>query len=405
MDFSFVAITCAVLGFSLAALLALALRWVPDADGAQYWALAFLPLSVGGFMVGRGENMPALLLVLREPVLLSGYALLLIGLRHYLQRSRPWALAGSVVLVSLVVSAVFTAVLPSVPVRFAVRTVGIAVLMIAALWTLRHVSGPRLREVRLYLQVAFGVIALLAVLRAGMFLLPVPISPERKMLLHAAAGMVTTVTLLAVITGLALLMTARMNEALALLTVRDALTGVFNRRGLEEAVASTLSFARRVGRPVALLACDLDHFKAVNDTHGHAQGDRVLKAFAMELTSHFPEADLVGRLGGEEFVVLLPGQTGVQALEEAERLRCRVARHTFERGDGGALHVTVSIGVAWQPGEEATWAELLARADQALYAAKAQGRDCCVLQDPAGSTVRRPAAPLEGLQPVLKGGV
>ena len=101
MDFSIVAIASSVLGLLLAALLALTLRKVPASDGAELWAVAVVPLGIGSFLVGQGESLPALLLVLREPVLLTGYGLLLIGLRQYLHRSRPWALAGCVVLAAL----------------------------------------------------------------------------------------------------------------------------------------------------------------------------------------------------------------------------------------------------------------------------------------------------------------
>ena len=377
LDLSVVSITSAVLGLVLAVLLGLTIRWVPDSDGAQYWALAFVPLGLGSALVSRGEALPALLLVLREPLLLTGYGLLLIGLRQYLRRSRPWTLAGSVVLASLVFNAFFTAVVPSDEMRLGVRTVGIFVLMTAALLALRHVSGAALRDVRLYLQVGFGSIAALALARTALYVLP--LEDEMVQQLNAAASTVTTMMLLAVVTGLALLMTARMNEALARLTVRDPLTGILNRRGLEDAADTTLSFARRIGRPIALLSCDLDHFKSINDRHGHAQGDEVLKAFAQLLVEHFPAADPVARLGGEEFVVLLPGVGDEQAYAAAERLRLHVEQHPFRLADGGTLRLSVSIGVATQPLADIGWDELLRRADRALYQAKAAGRNRTVM--------------------------
>jgi diguanylate cyclase (GGDEF)-like protein len=190
--------------------------------------------------------------------------------------------------------------------------------------------------------------------------------------------MVTTLSVLAVICGLVLLMTARMNEALLQLTIRDPLTGVFNRRGLDDAMATVLSFAKRVGRPVSVLACDIDHFKRVNDTHGHARGDEVLREFAQLLSDSFHQGELVGRLGGEEFVVVLPGADTAGALREAERLRARVAAHRFAVGDA-AITVTVSIGVATAPASQVSWAELIARADEALYEAKSQGRNRCAV--------------------------
>jgi diguanylate cyclase (GGDEF)-like protein len=376
LDFSIVALASAVLGLLLALVLVLTIPHVPDAEGAGYWALAFLPLGLGSALVGRGEDLPALLLMLREPVLLSGYALLLIGLRQYLRLGQPWALAGTVVFAGMVLSALFVALYPSPAARLGVRVVGIAVLMGAAVWSLRSVGEGALRGVRIFLQGACGLIAGLAVLRLLAILLPV--DPARVLPFINLASMVTTLSVLAVICGLVLLMTARMNEALLQLTIRDPLTGVFNRRGLDDAMATVLSFAKRVGRPVSVLACDIDHFKRVNDTHGHARGDEVLREFAQLLSDSFHQGELVGRLGGEEFVVVLPGADAAGALREAERLRTRVAAHRFAVGDA-AITVTVSIGVATAPASQVSWAELLARADEALYEAKSQGRNRCAV--------------------------
>lgn len=377
MDFSIVALASAVLGLLLALVLVLTIPHVPDAEGAGYWALAFLPLGLGSALVGRGEALPALLLMLREPLLLSGYALLLIGLRQYLRLGQPWALAGAVVFSAMVLSALFVALYPSASARLGIRVSGIAVLMGAAVWSLQTVREPALRGVRYFLQGACGLIAALAVLRLLLLLAPEGASSWALPLVQLAS-MITTLSVLAVICGLVLLMTARMNEALLQLTIRDPLTGVFNRRGLDDAMSTVLSFAKRVGRPVAVLACDIDHFKRVNDTHGHAVGDAVLRQFAQGLSEAFPQADLVGRLGGEEFVVVLPGADADTALREAERVRTLVAGQVFVAGEG-ELRLTASIGVACAPTAQASWSELMARADAALYQAKSQGRNCCAV--------------------------
>ncbi len=391
MDFSAVAFASSLLGLLLAAIVGIASRWVPDVRGAGYWAVAFVPLAAGSALLVKGEALPPLLLVLREPVLLSGYGLLLIGLRHHLGLSRPWAFAGGVVMASLVACAGFVAVWPVVEARLTVRNAGIALLMGAAWWSLGELSRSGLREVRLYLRASFGLMALLAVLRMGLFAVPGWLPDARAIEVNAALGMVTTMLLLAAITGLALLMTANMNEALAELSVKDPLTQVFNRRGLDEAVPTLLSFARRVGRPVAVLACDLDHFKRINDEHGHPVGDRVLQQFARLLMKSFHQADLVARLGGEEFVVIVPGADDDAGLAAAQALRQAVLQQRFGEA-GQPLAVTVSIGVASMPGSQATWDELLQRADAALYEAKARGRNCCMLAPPAPA----PEQPLPG---------
>ncbi len=381
MDFSIVALASAVLGLLLALVLVLTIPHVPDADGAGYWALAFFPLGVGSALVGRGEDLPALLLMLREPLLLSGYALLLIGLRQYLRLGRPWVMAGAVVFAGMVLSAVFVALFPSPEGRLGIRVVGIALLMGAAVWSLRTVDAPSLRAVRIFLQAACGLIAGLALLR--LIVLVLPVNPVWADPFVRLASMVTTLSVLAVICGLVLLMTARMNEALLQLTIRDPLTGVFNRRGLDDAVATVLSFAKRVGRPVGVLACDIDHFKRVNDTHGHGAGDEVLRQFAQCLSEALPQGDLVGRLGGEEFVVVLPGSENAAALREAERLRARVEAHRFLVGGTNPLKLTMSVGIACAAPADAAWTDMLAHADAALYEAKSQGRNRCVMAAPA----------------------
>lgn len=394
MDFSIVAIASSVLGFLLAALLALTVRKVPAAEGAELWAVAVVPLGIGSFLIGQGESLPPLLLVLREPVLLAGYGLLLIGLRQYLHRSRPWALAGGVVLAALAASAVFVAVWPSLAGRMSVRLAGIAVLVTAAAATLRHVEGSLVREVRLFLQFAFGAIATLALARLALFALPGGWSQAQVLFFHDLAGTVTTMLVLGVIAGLTLMITSRMNEALAEVSLRDSLTGLLNRRGLEEAAASALAFARRVGRPLTLLTMDLDHFRTINERHGHPGGDEVLRQFARLLAERFADQELVGRQGGEEFVVVLPGVDGASALARAEYFRQAVGEHRFVVGADPHVRVTVSIGVAALAPQEG-WPSLLARADAAMYAAKSAGRNCARFAPapPAGGDPARAGSP------------
>lgn len=383
MDFSVVAIAGFVLGVVLAAFLALTIRWVPDSEGASNWALAFVPFAIGSALSGRGEALPALALVLREPIVLTGYGLLLIGLRQYLRLPQPWALTGAVVMVSLIASAAFVAVVPSTDARLAVRSGGIFVLTVAALASLRHIRGAALCDVRRYLQASFGGIAAVSLARICVLLLPLSLPEDEILAFNGLAFAVTWIFLLAAITGLALLLTGRVNEALQELGLRDPLTGLFNRRGLEEAVRLTLSFLRRIGRPVALLTCDLDHFKLVNDQHGHAQGDLVLTEFAQVLSAQFAGAELVGRLGGEEFAVVLPGTDGGEAMQAAESLRRQIDGRHFE-ANGQPLALTLSIGVASMSGAHANWQTLMRLADSALYQAKAEGRNRCVLASTSG---------------------
>jgi diguanylate cyclase (GGDEF)-like protein/PAS domain S-box-containing protein len=154
----------------------------------------------------------------------------------------------------------------------------------------------------------------------------------------------------------------------------DHLTGVANRRGFFHAAELELGRARRFPRPIALALFDLDHFKRVNDTHGHPAGDAVLRAFADAMRGTFRAVDVVARVGGEEFAVLLPSTDVPQACAVARRLLAAVEGLTV-RVDGAEVTFTVSAGVAgWEP-SMAGIDELQKRADRALYAAKEAGRN------------------------------
>ncbi|MGW6128408.1 diguanylate cyclase [Cellulomonas sp. NPDC055163] len=157
----------------------------------------------------------------------------------------------------------------------------------------------------------------------------------------------------------------------------DGLTGVLNRRAFDDTLRRELSRSERSGAPLAVVLVDLDHFKRVNDEHGHAEGDRTLRAAARALQSAARTSDLVARYGGEEFAVILPDTTAAQAMEAAERYRAAVARADT------AVRVTCSLGVAGIDGATSV-EQVLARADGALYEAKAQGRDRCVLAPATG---------------------
>ncbi|WP_300163833.1 sensor domain-containing diguanylate cyclase [Solidesulfovibrio sp.] len=167
-------------------------------------------------------------------------------------------------------------------------------------------------------------------------------------------------------------------------SLQDVLTGLHNRRFLLAAGAKLLEKARRTGRPCACLMLDLDHFKNVNDTHGHTAGDLALRHLAQVVAGCARKSDLTARYGGEEFVVLAPDADASRALELAERIRRAVAENPCRLG-GVLLPVTVSIGVSGaRPGAtdgEVQLRDLLARADKALYAAKAAGRDRVMLEE------------------------
>jgi diguanylate cyclase (GGDEF)-like protein len=160
----------------------------------------------------------------------------------------------------------------------------------------------------------------------------------------------------------------------------DPLTGLNNRGFFENQLGLELERARRLGSPLALLFADLDHFKRINDEHGHEVGDLMLQHLARLMVSHLRRIDQVFRWGGEEFALLLPGTAEVEAEFTADRLRRVVAATPLRIGAGNLVQCTLSIGIALAP-EHASGGEraLLRHADQALYAAKQSGRNRVVV--------------------------
>ncbi len=158
-------------------------------------------------------------------------------------------------------------------------------------------------------------------------------------------------------------------------SMRDPLTGLYNRRFFEETLTRELRTSQRRQEPLSLLVIDVDHFKRVNDTHGHPGGDALLKALAALLSSHVRCSDVVCRFGGEEFVIVMPTAPAHIAQQRAEALR--IAAHTLDvLHEGRRLDkMTISIGVATAPAAGQTREKLLEAADAALYRAKGDGRD------------------------------
>lgn len=159
----------------------------------------------------------------------------------------------------------------------------------------------------------------------------------------------------------------------------DSMTGLLNREALFEA----MKISRSRIETGTLLVIDADHFKAINDTFGHGIGDRALKLIAFALQNVTRKGDLVGRIGGEEFCVFLPGASGETGMRVAQRIRAEVENTPFQTTEYQIYPLTISIGVASAPKNE-TNSQLLSRADRCLYMAKQRGRNCVVFDEESG---------------------
>ncbi|WP_459901011.1 PAS domain S-box protein [Desulfobaculum senezii] len=167
----------------------------------------------------------------------------------------------------------------------------------------------------------------------------------------------------------------RMEEELRLMATRDALTGALNRRRFMEKGENEVRRARRYGHALTALMLDLDHFKVINDTYGHHTGDEVLRAVVDACHDTLRDSDVFGRLGGEEFAVILTETTAEAACDVAERLRQRIESISSVSSEGEPLHFTASIGLSTLRDTDTTLEDVLRRADDNLYEAKQQGRN------------------------------
>ncbi len=188
--------------------------------------------------------------------------------------------------------------------------------------------------------------------------------------------------------GFVMMCNDRFNAELARLAAEDPLTGVFNRRTFEQQALTAFAHSRLVDSPLSLLLIDGDHFKRINDVHGHAAGDAALRSYARVFRDSLRHGDVLGRIGGEEFAALLPGCDEGAAHRLAERLRAAIEACAFQH-EGNSVALCVSVGVAAMTSEDVSYENLLRRADRALYAAKNGGRNRVV---PASTMAARSLA-------------
>jgi diguanylate cyclase (GGDEF)-like protein len=340
--------------------------------GLGEWAWGMFAWFLSGVaMVTLQNRVPAVLsITLPNLLVLVGAWQFLLGTQRFLHRA-PTLLSHRLhaFLVGAVTLGVlwFTAVMPSYGGRIVLMAAALGYLFAAHAWlVLRH--GGRRFSSRLVALVLLALAANHAVRLGTALWLPPGDGLFDK--LPQNTVYITTLPLLVLMLAIGLVLMAgdRLSDELNRLASHDALTQALSRRTVTEAFAVALAVSARQHRPVAALYMDLDHFKAVNDTFGHAAGDRLLARFAECARSVLRDSDRLGRLGGEEFVALLPDTDLAAARGVAERVRS-----AWER-EPGPPRSTVSIGIACNtPGD--TVEALLNRADAALYRAKAAGRN------------------------------
>ena len=344
-------------------------------EGMGLWALALMLHTATYILYTLRSVAPDWASIVLANTLLSGtFALVLAAVHQFQGREMPWRRMVPPVLVMALLFAVF---IDDYRARLIVTSTLLPLQLLLILWALwRPQPPPQLRgAVLLSVGVALQVMLLsvrgVLVLTNGTSVEGLMRGSGMQSLVFMAAFVVVVLSSL----GFIVMAKDRADAANRHFAAHDALTDVANRRSLIAALERDVARAVRTREPYALMMLDIDHFKAVNDTRGHLAGDQVLCHVAAMLRTRLRAQDLVGRYGGEEFLVLLPDTPLRGAMELAEVLRQAVAQ-TPCMHEGRALPVTVSIGVCGGRLEQGDHGDLLIHtADQALYAAKAAGRN------------------------------
>lgn len=363
-------------------LLSMRRSYPPSIRGLREWTLAPFFSFASTVLFGlRGVLPDALSIVLANMVLFQGCILYYAGSQLFLGHARDTRAWSIVTLMLGVALFWFSEVQPSYPARLAVFTLAIAALFLAhaRLYLLHRMEqvGMRLMTGLLLLQSLVAGLRFLSVIlgESGIGLL-------EATWLQSIYIVMYSVTALFISIAAVLMATERVRQEFEFMATHDPLTGVLNRRALiergEHEVIRARSATGSGDSALALLMLDADHFKRVNDEFGHQAGDEALRQLTQRLQTPLPPAAWLGRYGGEEFVVVLPGLRHDDARAVAERLR-EEAGEPFAAPSPlaatGIGRLSVSIGLAVFQGPTDTLDALLARADAALYRAKAQGRD------------------------------
>jgi diguanylate cyclase (GGDEF)-like protein len=350
--------------------------WIRETRAAAaHWAGYAACSAVTFLFIGTHLRALPLIAVL---IAMIGLMLLQHGVWHFAGWPRRYGVHAAMLVAAVVASWIGSRDPGLQPVQAAVHYSITAALYLWTAWGLyRYARGP----LALRFPVLLAVPLLLAGLNAGGRALRTALKPEALATEVAANSTLNVGTAMVVVALIAMLhatlmavVVARLIQQLQWRARHDGLTGLLNRRAMQEAIDHQLHSSRRAGDTFAVVMLDIDHFKSINDRHGHAAGDQALKHTATLLQTNLREGDRVGRFGGEEFIVLLPGVGLAQAAEVAEAMRARLATQAVHSA-GDPLIVSASFGVAeWQgPHEEPS--RLLMRADQALYRAKRAGRN------------------------------
>lgn len=370
-SFNFLAaLQCAVMG---AVLMGMQRNYPANIRGLRLWGLApLLALASTFFYALVGSLPPTLVGLVGNGLLMASTVTLLAGTCRFLERPWHWWPWATLLVGCEAALLLFFEVWPDYRPRMLVFGLGMATICAVHTRVLAH-HGRGFASRLMLMAMAWQTLVLTARATSTYWLDTADSQRfDAGSILHTVYVATFSFTILMVLVGAQLMVSDRVRQEFEHLATHDELTRLPNRRAILNRVEQEHERFRRHGQAYALLLLDLDHFKRINDTHGHPAGDRTLLKTATTVQQGLRRVDQVGRYGGEEFLALLPATDLDAARTLAERVRALVASQAPEPDTPGC---TVSIGLAVvQPGDR-HWNEVLVRADTALYEAKAAGRN------------------------------
>lgn len=386
--------------------LALGLVWTyvvrsyPTLVAARYWAsAAFFAALFAGISMLRGATNSMVPLLVSGGGLVFAISLCTMGIQRFYERRVSWLLTSATVGLCTAGLAFFLYVRDDMPMRIFIYSVGQAVPIGATLDLLMSRKEGRINSGAQLAGIVGGLMISIGVIRSvcSFFNIGGGVSFVEFNALQAALLIVLVFLSMAWNFGFLLMAIDRLRNEVADLALMDDLTGVANRRQLLRRLEEACAISQRSGEPFALLVIDLDGFKQINDTHGHAAGDACLQHFTLMTQMQLRPGDLLARTGGDEFCIVLPDTTLREGAMIARRVL--VACHEDAAGCVGAdIPVAASIGVAQWTRDIGLHSErLMAAADHALYAAKNEGKNRYAVYEPAPPIV--PDLPL-GQEPM-----
>ncbi len=346
-------------------------------DGVREWGLANGMAVLALLLFASRGVLPDLLSIeLANALFLSASALMLAGFRRHLAMPVPGRLLLAGVAGVMAGVCYFHLIVDSLPIRTVLVSLFHGAICLAIACTIPAARDPQLRYAFTFTRCAAAVLGTVHLCRGAFYAVQIGtpldfLDPATYNLVFFAIG---TLALPALTLGAVMMANARVLRDTAYAADHDHLTGAWSRRAFFTFAEHEHARSGRLGRPLSLLVFDADHFKRINDTHGHAMGDRVLREIVSRAQEVVRKIDYCARLGGEEFAVLLPDADHEVALEVALRLLATLDGALALPGDGRTVTYTVSVGAATLAAGE-TLAALMARADAALYAAKSDGRN------------------------------